>query len=56
MNDALNSMLKRYNCNSIDDYENALKEIVQEISLLGLLDFSNNLTASSMAGAISLVE
>ncbi|HPR17874.1 MAG TPA: nucleotidyl transferase AbiEii/AbiGii toxin family protein [Candidatus Cloacimonadota bacterium] len=36
MNDALNSMLKRYNCNSIDDYENALKEIVQEISLLGL--------------------
>ncbi len=36
MNDALNLMLKKYNCKSINDYENALKEVVQEIVLLGL--------------------
>ena len=36
MNDAVKVMLNRYNCRSIDDYENALKEIIQEISLLGL--------------------
>ncbi|MDA3813320.1 MAG: nucleotidyl transferase AbiEii/AbiGii toxin family protein [Candidatus Cloacimonetes bacterium] len=36
MNEALNLMLKKYNCKSISDYENALKEVVQEIALLGL--------------------
>ncbi len=36
MNEALASMLGRYDCQSINDYENALKEIIQEISLLGL--------------------
>lgn len=36
MNEALNVMLKKYACRSINDYENALKEIVQEIALLGL--------------------
>ncbi len=36
MNEALDLMLKKYNCKSINDYENALKEIVQEIALLGL--------------------
>ncbi|MBL7149866.1 MAG: nucleotidyl transferase AbiEii/AbiGii toxin family protein [Candidatus Cloacimonetes bacterium] len=36
MNEALNIMLKKYNCRSINDYENALKEIVQEIALLAL--------------------
>lgn len=36
MNDAVKVMLDRYNCNSVNDYENALKEIIQEISLLGL--------------------
>ena len=36
MNEALHLMLKKYNCKSINDYENALKEVVQEISLLGL--------------------
>ncbi|NQT65137.1 MAG: nucleotidyl transferase AbiEii/AbiGii toxin family protein [FCB group bacterium] len=36
MNEALNLMLKKYNCKSINDYENALKEVVQEIALLGL--------------------
>ena len=36
MNEALKTMLARYKCRSIVDYENALKEIIQEISLLGL--------------------
>ncbi len=36
MNDAVRIMLDRYNCKSINDYENALKEIIQEIALLGL--------------------
>jgi predicted nucleotidyltransferase component of viral defense system len=36
MNDAIQVMLDRYNCQSINDYENALKEIIQEIALLGL--------------------
>ena len=36
MNEVLDIMLKKYNCKSINDYENALKEIVQEIALLGL--------------------
>jgi len=36
MNDAVKVMLNRYRCRSVNDYENALKEIIQEISLLGL--------------------
>src|SRR5271168_5415411 len=36
MNPAILSMLDRYNCVSLQDYENALKEIMQEIALLGL--------------------
>jgi predicted nucleotidyltransferase component of viral defense system len=36
MNEAIQAMLKRYNCKSASDYENALKEIIQEIALLGL--------------------
>ena len=36
MNDAIKIMLDRYDCRSIDGYENALKEIIQEIALLGL--------------------
>lgn len=36
MNDAVKIMLDRYNCRSVNDYENALKEIIQEIALLGL--------------------
>jgi predicted nucleotidyltransferase component of viral defense system len=35
MNDAIKIMLSRYNCRSTVDYENALKEIIQEIALLG---------------------
>lgn len=36
MDNAINSMMARYNLKSADDYENALKEIIQEIALLGL--------------------
>lgn len=36
MNEAVKVMLDRYNCRSVNDYENALKEIIQEIALLGL--------------------
>jgi predicted nucleotidyltransferase component of viral defense system len=36
MNPAIKSMLERYNCETRLDYENALKEIIQEIALLGL--------------------
>jgi predicted nucleotidyltransferase component of viral defense system len=36
MNDALKIMLEQYHCRSSEDYENALKEIIQQISLLGL--------------------
>lgn len=36
MNPAIGSMLERYNCETRLDYENALKEIIQEVALLGL--------------------
>jgi predicted nucleotidyltransferase component of viral defense system len=36
MHSAIESMLETYNCKTTDDYKNALKEIVQEIALLGL--------------------
>ncbi len=36
MNPAILSMLERYKCLTAKDYENALKEIMQEIALLGL--------------------
>src|SRR3984957_1161681 len=36
MNPAIESMLSRYKCITAQDYENALKEIMQEVALLGL--------------------
>lgn len=36
MNPAVQTMLARYNCVTDSDYENALKEIIQEVALLGL--------------------
>jgi len=36
MNDAIRSMLERYNCRVRDDYLHALREILQEVALLGL--------------------
>lgn len=36
MNQAVNDMLARYDCQTADDYVNALREIFQELALLGL--------------------
>lgn len=36
MHSAILDMLKKYPANTVDDYKNALKEILQEIALLGL--------------------
>lgn len=36
MNEALTSLLERYKCKSIEDQERALREVIQEIALLGL--------------------
>ncbi len=36
MNIAIKNMLAKYDCQTRDDYENALKEILQELALLGL--------------------
>jgi predicted nucleotidyltransferase component of viral defense system len=36
MDNAIKTMLQRYNFKSSEDYENAVKEIIQEIALLGL--------------------
>ncbi len=36
MHDAIVSMMERYKCRSVDDYVNALREILQEVALLGL--------------------
>jgi predicted nucleotidyltransferase component of viral defense system len=36
MNNVIETMLSRYLCHSHKDYENALKEIIQEVALLGL--------------------
>ena len=32
----INQMLSRYELNTVQDHENALKEIIQEVALLGL--------------------
>ena len=36
MNRAITTMLSKYNCQTRNDFENALKEIIQELALLGL--------------------
>ncbi len=36
MQEAIKSMLDKYNCKSMNDYTDALREILQEIALLGL--------------------
>ena len=36
MHDAIRNMLDRYECRTHDDYVNALREILQEVALLGL--------------------
>ena len=44
MNQAVQDMIKKYNCQNTHDYRQALKEIIQEIALLGLSrsDFFNS--------------
>ena len=36
MHSAVNDMLRKYNCKTADDFREALREIIQEIALLGL--------------------
>jgi len=36
MHDAIRAMLSRYKCQTLDDHVNALREILQELALLGL--------------------
>lgn len=36
MHDAVQTMLDAYDCQTRDDYENAVREIIQEVALLGL--------------------
>jgi predicted nucleotidyltransferase component of viral defense system len=36
MHEAINTMLERYECRTRDDYTNALREILQDVALLGL--------------------
>ncbi len=36
MNTAVSQMFSKYNCKSLEDHENALKEIIQQVALLGL--------------------
>jgi hypothetical protein len=36
MHDAIANMLSRYECKSLNDYVNAIREILQEVALLGL--------------------
>ena len=36
MHSAVQNMLEKYHCVTPDDYRNALKEIIQEVALLGL--------------------
>ena len=36
MNSAIEQMLEKYNCQTPDEYKNALKEIIQELALSGL--------------------
>lgn len=36
MNEGIKALLKRYTCKSVEDYRHALKEIIQELALLGL--------------------
>jgi len=53
MNDAIMTMMSKYNCNNTEDYENALKEIIQEVALLGL-SRSDFFTKASFYGGTAL--
>ena len=53
MNEAIMTMMDKYNCKNTEDYENALKEIVQEVALLGL-SRSNFFERASFYGGTAL--
>ena len=53
MNDAILSMMQRYKCKNSVDYENALKEIVQEVALQGL-SRSNFFSKAAFYGGTAL--
>jgi len=53
MNDAILSMTRRYDCKNSEDYENALKEIVQEVALQGL-SRSNFFSKAAFYGGTAL--
>jgi predicted nucleotidyltransferase component of viral defense system len=53
MNDAIQSMMEKYQCKTSEDYENALKEIVQEVALQGL-SRSDFFTKASFYGGTAL--
>ena len=53
MHSAVADMLKKYDCKSTDDYKNALKEIIQEIALLGLFR-ANFFDSAAFYGGTSL--
>lgn len=53
MNDAIISMMGKYDCKNSEDYENALKEIVQEVALMGL-SRSNFFSKASFYGGTAL--
>ncbi len=53
MNEAIEQMLARYSPQSQDDYENALKEILQEIILLGL-DRNDFFSSAAFYGGTAL--
>lgn len=53
MHNAVEGMLRDYACESVDEFNNALVEILQEVALLGLRD-SGFLTGASLFGATAL--
>lgn len=53
MNDAIMSMMEKYECKNAADYENALKEIIQEVALMGL-SRSNFFSVASFYGGTAL--
>lgn len=53
MNDAIISMMQRYDCKNSEDFENALKEIVQEVALQGL-SRSNFFSKAAFYGGTAL--
>lgn len=53
MHSAIFDMLEKYKCQTVNDYKNALKEIIQEIALLGLFR-SNFFTKAAFYGGTAL--